>query len=86
MENEGTWVAQLGKPSTLAQVMISWFMSLSPASGSVLEAPEPGVYFRFCLSLSLQPPLLMVCLSLKNKQTLKNPTNTQNETNREKRI
>ena len=34
----GTWVAQLVKRLTLAQVMISWFMSSSPASGSVLTA------------------------------------------------
>ena len=34
----GAWVAQLVKRLTLAQVMISWFVSSSPASGSVLTA------------------------------------------------
>ena len=32
------WVAQLVKHQTSPQVMISWFMSSSPASGSVLTA------------------------------------------------
>ena len=57
---------------TLAQVMISWFVNLSSASGSVLAArsPEPASDSR---SPSLPaPPLLTLCLSLKNKQTLKN--------------
>ena len=34
----GTWVAQSVKHLTSAQVMISWFMSSSPASGFVLTA------------------------------------------------
>ena len=34
----GTWVVQGVKCPTLAQVMISLFVSLSPASGSVLTA------------------------------------------------
>ena len=34
----GTWVAQLVKRPTSAQVMISWFVSSSPTSGSVLTA------------------------------------------------
>ena len=34
----GTWVAQLVEHLTLALVMISWFESSSPASGSVLTA------------------------------------------------
>ena len=33
----GVWVAQSVKHQTLAQVMISWFMGSSPASGSVLD-------------------------------------------------
>ena len=37
----GAWVVQSVKRPTSAQVMISWFMSLGPASGSVLTA-EPG--------------------------------------------
>ena len=34
----GTWVAQSVKHPTSAQVMISRFVSLNPASGSVLRA------------------------------------------------
>ena len=34
----GTWMAQLVEQPTLVQVMISWFVSLSPTSGSVLTA------------------------------------------------
>ena len=34
----GAWLAQLVKCPTSAQVMISWFVGLSPASGSVLTA------------------------------------------------
>ena len=34
----GTWVAQLVKRPTSAQVMISWFVSSSPVSDSVLTA------------------------------------------------
>ena len=34
----GAWVALSVKRLTLAQVMTSWFMSLSPASGSVPTA------------------------------------------------
>ena len=48
----GTWVAQLVKRLTAAQVMISWFMSSSPALGSVLTAQ------------SLKPALDSVCASL----------------------
>ena len=54
----GTWMAQLVKLLTPAQVMISQFMSLSPASGSVLTAQS--------LEHALDPvsPSLSVCLSL----------------------
>ena len=60
----GGWVAQLVKDPTLAQVMISWFMSLSPAWGSVLTAwsLEP-VSNSVSPSLSA-PHLLVFCLSL----------------------
>ena len=34
----GAWVAQSVERPTSAQVMISWFMGSSPASGSVLTA------------------------------------------------
>ena len=34
----GAWVAQSVQHLTSAQVMISWFLGLSPTSGSVLTA------------------------------------------------
>ena len=60
----GAWVAQLVKRPTLAQVMISYFVSLSPALGSVLTTlslePASG-----SVSPSLSaPPLITVCLCL----------------------
>ena len=58
---------------TLAQVMISRFVSSSPASGSMLTAwsQEPALD-SVSLSLSLPlPHLLSLSLSLKNKYTLK---------------
>ena len=63
------WVAQSVEHPTSAQVMISQFVSLSPALGSVLTAQslEPA---SDSVSPSLSaPPLLMLCLSLclKNK-------------------
>ena len=36
--DRGAWVAQLVKRPTSAQVTISWFVSSSPMSGSVLIA------------------------------------------------
>ena len=38
IKNRGAWVAQSVKQPTLAQLMISWSVSSSPASGSVLTA------------------------------------------------
>ena len=60
-------MAQLIERLTSAQVMISWFVSSSPASGSMLTARslEPASDSG-CPSLSA-PPLLMLSLSLKNK-------------------
>ena len=57
-----TWVTQSVKRPTLAQVMISWFVGLSPASGSVLtvHSLEPASdSVSPCLSA---PPLLTLCL------------------------
>ena len=48
---QGAWVAQLVKRLTLAQVMISLFVSSSPASGSMLTAQ--GLLHILCLPLSL---------------------------------
>ena len=63
----GTWVAQLVKQLTLAQVMISWFVGSSPAMGSVLTAQslEPALE-SVSPSLSALPPF-MLCLSLSQK-------------------
>ena len=44
------WLSRFKRP-TSAQVMISRFVSSSPASGSVLTT-ESGTCFRFCVSLS----------------------------------
>ena len=66
----GVWVAQSVERLTLAQVIISQFVGLSPASGSVLrfQSLEPA-------SGSVSPPrpppfaplLVTVSLSLKNR-------------------
>ena len=69
----GTWVAQSVKHPTLTQVMISWLVSSSPVSSSVLTAQslEPA-------SDSVSPPLslplpcsLSVCLSVSTPPTQK---------------
>ena len=63
----GAWVAQSVKRPTLAQVMISRFVSSGPESGSVLTAQslEPA---SDSLSPSLSaPPLLVFSLSKVNK-------------------
>ena len=60
-------MAQLVKPLTSAQVMISWFMSSSPASGSVLAAQslEPA---SDAVSASLSAPAHAHTLSLSLSQ------------------
>ena len=68
----GAWVAQSVERLTWAQVMISWFVSSSPASGSVPTARSLGPGFGFCVSLSLCPtPTRALSLSLSQKSTLK---------------
>ena len=65
----GFWVAQLVKRLTLAQVMISQFVSSNPTLGSVVTAQslEPA---SDSLALSVPLPLLrMHLLSLKNYKT-----------------
>ena len=65
---KGAWVAQSVKCLTLAQVISSQLLSLSPTSGSVLttaQSLEPA--WILCLSLSAPPPLVL-CVSLKNKR------------------
>ena len=69
----GAWVAQSVKYPTSAQVMISWLVSSSPVSGSVLTAqilepawdsvspsPSDSAWLMLAFSLSLS-------LSAKNK-------------------
>ena len=53
---KGAWVAQSAECLTSAQVMISWFVGLSPTSGSVLTAQslEPA---SDSVSPSLSVPL-----------------------------
>ena len=63
----GAWVAQSVKRLTSAQVMISQFLSSSPTLGSMQTAQslEPA---SDSVSLNLSaPPVLMLCLFLKNK-------------------
>ena len=64
-------MAQSVERPTLAQVMLSRFVGSSPASGSVLTtwSLEPASD-SVPPSLSA-PPLLVLCLSLSQKQTLK---------------
>ena len=72
MHSGGAWVAQLVKRRTSAQVMISQFVSLSPASGSVLtiQSLEPALD-SVSPSLSAPSPLAL-CLSLSLSLSLKN--------------
>ena len=63
MTDRGAWVAQSVKPPTLAQVMISWSVNSSPASGSVLTAQSLELALDSVSPfLSALPPLLL-CLS-----------------------
>ena len=61
-----TWVAQLVKRTTLAQVMISRFVGLSPTSGSVLTA-QSLESASDSVSLCLAAPPCSHSVSLKNK-------------------
>ena len=53
-----TWVAQSVEHSTLAQIMILWFMGSSPVSGSVLTAQSLELLQILCIPLSLSLPCL----------------------------
>ena len=67
----GSWVAQLVKRPTSAQVMISRFVGWSPASGCVLTAWSLGSASD-SLSPSLSaPPLLTLSIKNKNKHIKK---------------
>ena len=70
----GTWVAQLVECQTLAEVMITWFLSSSTMAGSVLTARslEPtSDSLSPSLSLPLPPKKINIqkkeCPSLDNK-------------------
>ena len=56
-------MAQLVELPALAQVMISWFMSLSPALGSLLAVTTDLALDSLSLLLSASP-LLVLSLSL----------------------
>ena len=56
MKLGGAWVAQSVERLTLAQVMSSWFVSSSTASGSVLTVQSP-LWVLCPLSLCSPPPL-----------------------------
>ena len=65
----GAWVAQSVKHLTSAQVMISRFVGLSPALGSMLTAQSlEHALDSVCSSLSASPHLMLsLCLSKINK-------------------
>ena len=63
----GAWVAQSVKRPTLAQVMISWFVSSSPTSGSVLTAQSLEPASDSVSPPLSDPPMLILCLWIINK-------------------
>ena len=76
----GAWVAQSVKHPTSAQVMISWFVGLSPASCSVLigqslDSALHSVSPSFCPSHTHA-----LSLSLRSKETLKEIKTNKNKT------
>ena len=60
-------MSQSVKPLTVAQVMISQFVSLSPASGSVLTAQSLEPALDSVSPFLSAPPLLTPCLSPSQK-------------------
>ena len=58
----GTWVAQSVKRPTLAQVMVSRFVSSSPAWGSVLTAQSLDPAWDSVSPSSSAPPVLVLSL------------------------
>ena len=63
-KQRGAWVAQLVRRLTSAQVMISQFVSLSPAMGSVLTAQSLEPTSDSVSPPLSTPPLLMLCVSV----------------------
>ena len=66
----GAWVAQSAERPTSAQVVSSWFVSSSPASGLLLSAQTP-LRILCLLSLSLSAPSLLTLSLSKINKTLK---------------
>ena len=64
----GAWVAQSVERLTLAQVMISWFVGLSPVSSSVLTAQSLELALDSVSPSLSAPPLLTFSLSLSLSQ------------------
>ena len=67
MAYRGTWVAQSVKNPTSAQVMISWFVSLSPVLGFVLTAQSLKLASDSVSPSISAPHPLVHCLSLSQK-------------------
>ena len=63
----GTWVVQWFEQPTSAQVVISRFVSSSPASGSVLTAQRLQPASNSVSPSLSDPPPLTLCLSLSQK-------------------
>ena len=63
----GAWVVQSVERPTLAQVMISQFVSSSPTSGSVLTAQSLKPASDSVSPSLSDPPLFMLSLCLRNK-------------------
>ena len=75
----GTWVAQSVKCPPLAQVVISWFVSLSPVSGSVLTAQSLKPVLG-SVSTSLSLPLPHLCFSLSKINNIRKKEKCKNST------
>ena len=58
----GAWVAQSVRLLTSPQVMISWFLNSSPASGSVLTAQSLKPASDSVAPSLSAPPLFTLCL------------------------
>ena len=84
-ECEGTWVAQLVKYSTSAQVMISRFVGSSPALGCVLAAQslEPASD-SLSLSLSLSLSKINIKKRMYHYSNVGRPENFLNDVYEEK--
>ena len=62
-------MAQLVKRPTSVQVMISWFVSLSPMLGFLLTAQSLELSLGSVSLPFSAPPMFMLCLSIINKKS-----------------